>query len=683
MNILYLSDIHFGRELIASGSFTNRTQIQDQLIQTVSTLPANMRPHYIVVTGDIAWTGAAEEYDMAYDWFSRLLAELQLSGEKIALCAGNHDINRKIAVQTPLAELKDNDGFILEKIDEKYKFENICFFDVQLHAYNDFCHKLGVIPYEYRCDIQGPLSDKLGFSNHWYSYTVGSKDFSFGDEKYRFIAFNTAMLSGYEELPDDENFIGLPQVEQLLAENRIGKNTNHYKISLFHHAERFLNSNELNSYSERPATLYKLLEHTDLALCGHTETGAIPIPRKQGNNGILINGGAAYYSDDHPNSFSILHLDPATHSFDNCTFIYKNGEWLPQLDLKTFNWQVQAATINSSSLNISKDTWTFRLLGKNNQKDVLLKHVDFGLYIDGKEAHAYFSNHKDINRLLDLSGDQYDLRVGVAPGRERSVEALLEHISIPYFVDQQLKNGDIEVKYLLIDPAETPVVQGIMPVNVFSDKEYFFYNFLLRLRKLEEAFHVRFSAPSSFSVREQCAVTILEEYLTSGGGIFVDTTPNRVVYFSDQQAIFRFVYERLSADPQKTICISYCVPIVCNLFGAKIKLGKCEIIMANLIPCHLKDVAKQANTFMDGDKRRLTLKYINDHQQIVIIKDGSEQYSPDVQDMMNKIKANTILLEIEPQGMTFGIDLFTPDERFANSIGLFPKDNLKLMITKQ
>ena len=47
-----------------------------------------------------------------------------------------------------------------------------------------------------------------------------------------------------------------------------------------------------------------------------------------------------------------------------------------------------------------------------------------------------------------------------------------------------------------------------------------------------------------------------------------------------------------------------------------------KIIMANLIPCHLNDVAKQANTFMDGDKRRLTLKYINDHQQIVIMEPG-------------------------------------------------------------
>lgn len=72
MNVLYLSDIHFGRELIAWGKFENRTEIQNQLIQTVATLPPNMKPDYIVVTGDIAWTGATEEYDMAYDWFSSI-----------------------------------------------------------------------------------------------------------------------------------------------------------------------------------------------------------------------------------------------------------------------------------------------------------------------------------------------------------------------------------------------------------------------------------------------------------------------------------------------------------------------------------------------------------------------------------------------------------------------------------
>lgn len=234
---------------------------------------------------------------------------------------------------------------------------------------------------------------------------------------------------------------------------------------------------------------------------------------------------------------------------------------------------------------------------ENAQKEVFLKHVDYGLYINGKETHAYFTNHKDINRLLDLSGNQYDLRIAVAPRRERSVDALLEHISILYFVDQQLKNEAEQVEYHLLDPKGNPVMQGVMPANRFSNKEYFLYTFLQRLQKLEKAFRIRFSATESIAAREQCAVTILEEYLTSGGGIFADTTQNRVVYFSDQQSVFRFIYESLSADTKKTVCISYNVPIICNLFGAEIKLGNCKIIVANLIPCNLEDVKKQVDGF--------------------------------------------------------------------------------------
>ncbi|MDO4168098.1 MAG: metallophosphoesterase, partial [Eubacteriales bacterium] len=225
MNILYLSDIHFGRELLAHGRFTRREHIQSQLIQTVSELPENMHPHYIVVTGDIAWTGAAAEYEMAYAWFSELLSALGLDGEKITFCAGNHDINRKIAVQIPIAEIKDDNGFKLDKIDELYRYENINSYNVQIHAYNDFCHRLGVIPYEYRCEAESPVVDKFGFSKQWYSYTVGSKDIIFGSEKYRIVGFNTAMLSGYEEMPDDETFLGLPQVEQMISEHVIGKET--------------------------------------------------------------------------------------------------------------------------------------------------------------------------------------------------------------------------------------------------------------------------------------------------------------------------------------------------------------------------------------------------------------------------------------------------------------------------
>lgn len=164
MNILYLSDIHFGHELLVHGKFSQREHIQNQLIQTVSELPENMRPHYIVVTGDIVWTGAAAEYELAYTWFSELLSALGLDGEKITFCAGNHDINRKIAVQVPVAEIKDDNGFKLDEIDELYRYDSINSYNVQIHAYNDFCHRLGVIPYEYRRETESPVADKFGFS---------------------------------------------------------------------------------------------------------------------------------------------------------------------------------------------------------------------------------------------------------------------------------------------------------------------------------------------------------------------------------------------------------------------------------------------------------------------------------------------------------------------------------------
>ena len=100
MNILFLSDLHFGRESV-SDDCKQRETIQESLIQTLIDLPENMKPHYVVVTGDIAWTGAEDEYDSAYIWFSRLLSQLGYEGDRITFCVGNHDVNRRVAVGIP------------------------------------------------------------------------------------------------------------------------------------------------------------------------------------------------------------------------------------------------------------------------------------------------------------------------------------------------------------------------------------------------------------------------------------------------------------------------------------------------------------------------------------------------------------------------------------------------------
>lgn len=680
MNILYLSDIHFGREFFAQKDCKKRTVIEDQLIETIATLPRNMKPDYIVVTGDIAWTGSEREYEKAFSWFSRLLATTGLGGDRITFCAGNHDVNRKVAAQIPLSAIKKGGRFDLERIDELYKYENINPFTVQIQSYSDFCQRLGVIPYQYYCETESPETDKFGYSKQWYSYAVGSKEIIFGDEKYKIVALNTAMLSGYEEMPDDENFLGLPQVEQMIAQNVIGKGTNHYKIALFHHSERFLNTNEMNSYSERPATLHMLMVNVDLALCGHTETGAVPIIRKQDNDGVLLNGGAAYYSDEHPNSFSVLRIDPKELSIDSCTFIYTKGEWRPTKKTEEITWKEQSFDMHLPGGHLTDEIWKFTLRTDDAKKEYHLRNVDFGLYIDGTERHYHYVNKKDITRLLDVWGNENGIHFGIAPGRERSIVAMIEQCSISHFVDEQIKRGKKQVEYEVTDPKGTIVAQGIMPKFNYSETDYTFYNFLLRLRKLEEAFNVRFSATDTASVAEQCAVTILEGLLEDGGGVFGDITTDKIVYFSEKQYEFREVYEKMSRKEAEVICIGYRVPMVCDLFGARICLGNCRIIVTNLLPCNLEEIKKQADTFVQGDRRRMTMKYVNNQQQIVILKEENEQKSPVVQDLLEKIKDKAISFEVEPQELSFGIDIFKPDEQEVKMNKIRLKNTLSPMI---
>lgn len=662
MNILFLSDIHFGRELIVWGNFEKRTEIQEKLIHTVATLPENMKPDYIVVTGDIAWTGAEEEYEMAYDWFSRLLSATGLTGEKITFCVGNHDVNRKVAVQIPLSSLKDDDGTDLGKVDELYKYENINPFNVQIHAYNDFCHRLGVIPYMYYCDVDVPETDKFGFSKQWYSYTVGSKDIIYGDEKYRIVAFNTAMLSGYEELPDDENFLGLPQIEKLISQKTIGKETQFYKIALFHHSERFLNTNEMNSYSERPATLHRLMGNVDLALCGHTETGAVPVFKKQNNDGILLNGGAAYYSDDHPNAFSVLRIEPKAEQLDGCTFIYSRGQWNSQRRLEDLIWNNKKSEMRLAGCNLGDEPWKFTMYSGDNKKVITLNHMDYGLYMNGSAMHCHFANHKDITSLLHFYGDEESVHFGMTPGRERSVSTMLEHLGISYFVDEQLKNGNKQVLYELTDSKGIIVSQGLMPKYEYGESDYALYNLLKKLRTLEDGYHVKFSVPEDISVQEQCAVMILEYLLEESGGVFGDEVDNKFVYFSERRYDFQKVYECLKTKKAEAICFGYRVPIICNLFGAKIKLGNCRVMVSNLVPCDLEEVKKQADTFVMGDRRRLTMRFQNNRQRILIWKEDSENYCKDTKEALEEIKAKQFYIEVEAQELCFGKGIFIPDK---------------------
>ena len=136
MNILFLSDIHFGREAYFPDECKNREKILRELIHTLKYLPEALKPHYILVTGDIAWTGASEEYGDAYNFFQEILDVTGLSGRHISMCVGNHDVNRKVIVHPEEKEIIDEKGnFNITRIDELYRYENVDEFARQIQNY--------------------------------------------------------------------------------------------------------------------------------------------------------------------------------------------------------------------------------------------------------------------------------------------------------------------------------------------------------------------------------------------------------------------------------------------------------------------------------------------------------------------------------------------------------------------
>lgn len=102
VNILHLSDLHYGIEQDATRAENRRrfrqNQIFKKLIETLKNddiVPVNWKPDVIVISGDIAWRGNSEEYTTFNDEFIVPLTNaLGLTKDKIITCPGNHDIIR-------------------------------------------------------------------------------------------------------------------------------------------------------------------------------------------------------------------------------------------------------------------------------------------------------------------------------------------------------------------------------------------------------------------------------------------------------------------------------------------------------------------------------------------------------------------------------------------------------------
>lgn len=88
LDVLHLSDLHCGR-----GDREEFRLRVDALIRDLGGLQVS--PDLLVVSGDVAFSGQPEEYELALeDFFTPLVNRFGLAQDRIIVCPGNHDIDR-------------------------------------------------------------------------------------------------------------------------------------------------------------------------------------------------------------------------------------------------------------------------------------------------------------------------------------------------------------------------------------------------------------------------------------------------------------------------------------------------------------------------------------------------------------------------------------------------------------
>lgn len=117
LTILHLSDFHFK----VKGEF-DRSVVLDPLLERIKNdTDKGLEAEIVIISGDIAFSGKEEEYDLAGTYIDNLLSICQLSKEQIFIVPGNHDVDRDEYFPTDNLSYPDMKTLNIELESEKFR----------------------------------------------------------------------------------------------------------------------------------------------------------------------------------------------------------------------------------------------------------------------------------------------------------------------------------------------------------------------------------------------------------------------------------------------------------------------------------------------------------------------------------------------------------------------------------
>lgn len=96
VTFLHLSDVHFQKQ--SDSIYCLERDLRNEMILDAQNVVRreNLKPYGIILCGDIAFSGQAEEYDIADSFIKDLVHKLNMEMGHVFCVPGNHDVDQNV-----------------------------------------------------------------------------------------------------------------------------------------------------------------------------------------------------------------------------------------------------------------------------------------------------------------------------------------------------------------------------------------------------------------------------------------------------------------------------------------------------------------------------------------------------------------------------------------------------------
>ncbi len=280
---LHLSDFHFRTDNSPKGKVEdfNREIVLNSLLDDLQTYPGEngLKIDFIVITGDIAFSGRDDEYECAIHYFEDVRKIFDLPKKRVFIIPGNHDVNRtKINPyldQIKLDSLEKINGLLKNDEAKEVKFR-------RLEGYKSFIN-------EY---LESSLPFDFDTKYFW------AKTLKLGDVNLGLIGLNSAWNCSGDA--DRNNLvIGEKQVRDALEKVKNSDLT----IALTHHPLDWLS--DIDRKTVKPL----LASKCDFILHGHLHEAEYTFQSTPDYSFRTIQAGSTYEKRPYSNSYNYVSLN--------------------------------------------------------------------------------------------------------------------------------------------------------------------------------------------------------------------------------------------------------------------------------------------------------------------------------------------------------------------------------------